>query len=130
MLSYTWQDRLEIKRLLGKIGLRVNFIPEFATVSDFEQLSEAAVTAPICPTYTDYLSRGLEQKYGVPYFLYPSPTGISNTDEWLRNIAKYTGKEDEVEKLIEEEHKIWVPKLDAIKGEFIKLRKNGKNQQF
>lgn len=125
MLSYTWQDRLEIKRLLGKIGLRVNFIPEFATVSDFEQLSEAAVTAPICPTYTDYLSRGLEQKYGVPYFLYPSPTGISNTDEWLRNIAKFTGKEDEVEKLIEEEHKIWVPKMNAIKEEFVSLRKNG-----
>ena len=126
MLSYTWQDRLEIKRLLGKLGLRVNFIPEFATVSDFEQLSEAAVTAPICPTYTDYLSRGLEQKYGVPYFLYPSPTGISNTDEWLRNIAKFTGKEDEVEKLIEEEHKIWVPKMNAIKEEFVSLRKNGK----
>ena len=125
MLSYTWQDRLEIKRLLGKLGLRVNFIPEFATVSDFEQLSEAAVTAPICPTYTDYLSKGLEQKYGVPYFLYPSPTGISSTDEWLRNIAKYTGKEEEVEKLIEEEHKIWVPKMDAIRKEFISLRKNG-----
>ena len=126
MLSYTWQDRLEIKRLLGKLGLKVNFIPEFATVSDFEQLSEAAVTAPICPTYTDYLSRGLEQKYGVPYFLYPSPTGISSTDEWLRNIAKYTGKEDEVEKLIEEEHKIWKPKLKAIQDEFVSLRKNGK----
>ena len=126
MLSYTWQDRLEIKRLLGKLGLRVNFIPEFATVSDFEQLSEAAVTAPICPTYTDYLSRGLEQKYGVPYFLYPSPVGLSSTDEWLRNIEKYTGKEDEVEKLIEEEHKIWEPKLNAIKQEFVSLRKNGK----
>jgi nitrogenase molybdenum-iron protein alpha chain len=69
MLSYTWQDRLEIKRLLGKLRLRANFIPEFASVEDLEQLSEAAVTAPLCPTYTDYLSRGLEQEYGVPFFL-------------------------------------------------------------
>lgn len=69
MLSYTWQDRLEIKRLLGKMGLRVNFIPEFATVEQFEELGEAAVTAPLCPTYTDYLSRGLNQEYGVPFFL-------------------------------------------------------------
>ncbi len=76
-----------------------------ASVDQFEQLSEAAVTAPLCPTYTDYLSRGLEQEYGVPYFLYPSPMGIRNTDEWLRKIGEFTGKENEVEKLIEEEHK-------------------------
>jgi nitrogenase molybdenum-iron protein alpha chain len=123
MLSYTWQDRLEIKRLLGKIGLRVNFVPEFASVEDFEQLGEAAVTAPICPTYTDYLSRGLEQQFGVPYFLYPSPIGIKNTDEWLRQIAKHTGKEEEVEKLIADEHKKWVPKMKEIQAKFKKIEK-------
>ena len=125
MLSYTWQDRLEIERLLGKVGLRVNFIPEFATVEQFEQLSEAAVTAPICPTYTDYLSRGLKQEFDVPYFLYPSPMGIKNTDDWLRHIGKYTGKEAEIEELIVEEHKKWVPKLEQIREEFTKLG-NGK----
>lgn len=125
MLSYTWQDRLEITRLLGKLDLRVNFIPEFASVEQFEILSEAALTAPLCPTYTDYLSKGLEQEYGVPYFLYPSPVGIKNTDEWLRTIAKYTGKEKEVEKLIAEEHEEWLPKLDAIKKGFEELKTNG-----
>ncbi|MDD1693467.1 MAG: nitrogenase [Methanoregula sp.] len=121
MLSYTWQDRLEIQRLLTKVGLRANLIPEFATVEQFEQLSEAAVTAPLCPTYTDYLSRGLEQEHGVPYFMYPSPMGISNTDEWLRQIGKYTKKESEVEELITEEHKTWVPKMQAIRGEFDRI---------
>lgn len=128
MLSYTWQDRLEIERLLGKLGLRVNFIPEFATVEQFEKLSEAAVTAPICPTYTDYLSRGLKDKFDVPYFLYPTPTGFENTDEWLRQIGKYTHKEKEVEELIKEEHAKWQPKLDSIKQEFIDIsneRRNG-----
>lgn len=126
MLSYTWQDRLEIKRLLGKLGLRVNFIPEFATVEQFEKLSEAAVTAPICPTFTDYLSRGLEQKFGVPYFLYPTPTGFANTDEWLRNIAKYTGKEKEVEELIKEEHAKWEPKLNNIRNKFLDIARERK----
>jgi nitrogenase molybdenum-iron protein alpha chain len=127
MLSYTWQDRLEIKRLLNKVGLRVNFVPEFATVEQFEQLGEAAVTAPLCPTYTDYISRGLEQEYGVPFFLYPPPTGIRNTDEWLRKIGKYTDKEEEIEALIEEEHKVWSPKLEAIKDEFKKLKGDGEH---
>lgn len=125
MLSYTWQDRLEIKRLLEKVGLRVNFVPEFASVEQFEQLSEAAVTAPLCPTYTDYVSKGLYQEYGVPYFLYPSPVGIKNTDEWLRQIGKYTGKEEEIEALIEEEHKIWVPRLEAIREELLNFKGDG-----
>jgi nitrogenase molybdenum-iron protein alpha chain len=125
MLSYTWQDRIEIKRLLGKLGLRVNFVPEFASVEDFEQLSEAAVTAPLCPTYTDYISRGLEQQYGVPYFLYPSPMGIENTDGWLREIAKHTGKEKEVEDLIREEHAVWVPKMQKLREAFLSLKEDG-----
>ncbi|ADY57049.1 oxidoreductase/nitrogenase component 1 [Syntrophobotulus glycolicus DSM 8271] len=126
MLSYTWQDRMEITRLLGKLGLRPNFIPEFATVEQFEILSEAAVTAPICSSFTDYLSRGLEQEYGVLYFLYPSPIGVEHTDEWLKNIAYYTGKEKEVKKLIAEEHDTWLPKLEIIRNEFEKLEKDGK----
>jgi nitrogenase molybdenum-iron protein alpha chain len=125
MLSYTWQDRREITRLLAKLDLRPNFVPEFATVEQFEQLSEAAVTAPLCPTYTDYLSRGLEQEYGVPYFLYPSPMGITNTDEWLRKIAEFTGKEKAVEILIEEEHKKWQPKLNAVRRELENFKGNG-----
>ncbi|MDA8233650.1 MAG: nitrogenase [Clostridia bacterium] len=121
MLSYTWQDRLEITRLLGKLGLRPNFIPEFSTVEQFEILSEAAVTAPICSSFTDYLSRGLKQEHGVPYFLYPSPVGIEHTDQWLRTVAQFTGKEKEVEKVIAEEHDAWLPKLEAIQKEFKKL---------
>ncbi|MDR2352493.1 MAG: nitrogenase [Deltaproteobacteria bacterium] len=127
MLSYTWQDRVEITRLLGKLGLRPNYIPEFAKVSDFKAMSEAALTAPVCPTYTDYLSRGLDQEFGVPYFLHPAPVGIANTDEWLRTIASMTGKEKEAEKLIQEEHAYWVPKMDAIRKGFekVKAQNNG-----
>lgn len=84
------------------------------------------MTAPLCPTYTDYLSKGLEQEYGVPYFLYPSPIGVANTDEWLRTIGRYLGKEKEVEKVIAEEHKEWVPKLDKIREGFEALKKDGK----
>ena len=125
MLSYTWQDRMEITRLLNKIGLRPNYIPEFASVEQFEILSEAALTAPICPTYTDYLSRGLEQEYGVPYFLGPSPIGVGHTDEWLREIGRITGREKLVEKTIAEEHDEWLPKLEAIQKEFRSIKPDG-----
>ncbi|PWB49689.1 MAG: nitrogenase [Candidatus Methanoperedenaceae archaeon] len=123
MFSYTWRDKAEITRLLGKLGLRANFVPEFSSVEDLEQMSEAAVTAPICPTFGDYLIKGLEQEFGVPYFREFVPMGIKNTDNWLRHIAKYTGKEEEVEKLIEEEHATIAPKFENLKKEFEKIRK-------
>lgn len=125
MLSYTWQDRIYLTRLLEKMGLRVNFIPEFCTTEQLETLSEAAVTAPLCPTFSDYLARGLEQEFGVPYFTYPPPSGFAHTDEWLRIIAEYTGKQDIVEKVIAEERKSWDPELAVIREKFKNLKANG-----
>ncbi len=123
MFSYTWMDKIEISRLLGKLGLRVNFVPEFAKVEDLENLGAAAVTAPICPTFADYLMRGLDEHFGVPYFKEPIPFGVKNTDEWLRTIATYTGKEKEVEELIKEEHANWIPKVDKIRQGLEDIRK-------
>ncbi len=125
MFSYTWQDRIYIEKLLGKMGLRVNFVPEFATTEQFEQLSEAAVTAPLCTTFSEYLARGLKQEYDVPYFTYPSPIGFANTDEWLRQIAEFTGKENIVEKVIEEEHKLWKPELLKLKEKLSNYKGDG-----
>ena len=117
-ISLTWVDRQELTRLLKKIGLRPNFIPELATTEQLEILSEAAVTAPVCGTFGDYLGFGLEQEYGVPYFNYPAPFGIANTETWLRKIAEFTGREKEVEKVIKEERAAVTPKLEALRKEF------------
>lgn len=117
-ISLTWVDRQEITRLLNKIGLRPNFIPELATTEQLEMLSEAAVTAPVCGTFGDYLGFGLKQEYGVPYFNYPAPFGINNTETWLRKIAHFTGREKEVEIVIEEERTAVTPKLEALRQEF------------
>ena len=51
--------------------------------------------------------------------------GISSTDEWLRKIGEFTGRELEVENLIEEEHKKWQPKLDILRAEFLSFKGNG-----
>lgn len=123
MFSYTWMDKIELARLLGKLGLRVNFVPEFATVEELEKTGAAAVTAPVCPTFADYLMRGLKEHFGVPYFKEPIPFGIKNTDNWLRKIAEFTGKEKEVEELIKEEHTTWLPKVDKLREELEEARK-------
>lgn len=116
--SITWSDRLEITRLLGKMGLRALLIPDFATVTELERLSEVALVAPTCSSYGDYWQLALHEKFDVPYFRHPAPLGIQNTETWLRTIAEYTGKEKEAEKLIEEELKIVLPEVEKLKNEF------------
>ncbi|GAB6275408.1 MAG: nitrogenase component 1 [Peptococcaceae bacterium] len=122
MFSYTWLDFLEAKRLLKKMGLRANLVPDFASVEDIEVMSEAALTVSFCPTFGDYVMKGLEQEYGVPYFRTPSPLGFKNTDKWLRKIGKLTGREEEAEKVMAEEHEKWFPRLEYLR-EKIKISK-------
>jgi nitrogenase molybdenum-iron protein alpha chain len=56
--------------------------------------------------------------------------GIANTDEWLRKIAEFTGKEKKVEVLIEEEHKKWLPKLEAVRNELLNFKGNGEKVEI
>lgn len=116
--SLTWVDRKEITRLLGKLGLRPNFVPELATTEQLEILAEAAVTAPVCGSLANYLGYGLEQEYDIPYVNYPPPFGLHNTETWLRRIAEHTDKGKEVEILIEEERKAIEPQLTVLRKEF------------
>lgn len=116
--SVTWGDRQELTRLLGALGLRANFVPEFATTSQLEMLSEAAVTATTCPSFADYAQKALFEKYGVPYVRTPVPIGMENTANWLRNVAKHTGKEKEAEELIEKEMAAIAPQVKALKDAF------------
>ncbi|HWR57073.1 MAG TPA: nitrogenase component 1 [Negativicutes bacterium] len=116
--SVTWADRVEFTRLFNKIGLRPRFIPDFATTDELKEISEAAVTAPTCPSYGFYLQNALYERFGVPYFREPAPLGLEYTKIWFRNIAKHTGKEREVELLIEEEEAYVLPKLEEFKKQF------------
>jgi nitrogenase molybdenum-iron protein alpha chain len=91
--------------LLSPLGLRVNYVVPLAGIEQLEELSEAACTAHMCETLATYPAKALEQYYGVPEVKSPPPFGIKWTDEWLREIAKLTGKTDLVEDYIAREHK-------------------------
>lgn len=108
-------DEVEVERLLSKIGLRANFIPNFSTVEDIGKASEAALTSSLCTTFSEYFAKELKERFNVPYTKKIMPTGLDNTDEWLREIAHFLGKEDEVETVIQEERKRIQPKIDELK---------------
>jgi len=101
--------------LLAPLGLRVNYIVGLAKIEQFEQLSEAACTTHMCETLATYPTKALEQYYGVPEVQAPTPFGIKWTDEWLREVARLTGKTDLVEDYIEREHKRIEEPLKAVR---------------
>lgn len=108
-------DEVEVERLLNKIGIRTNFIPNFSTTEDIAQASEAALTASLCTTFSEYFAKTLNERFDVPHTEQNLPLGLDNTDAWLREIAGFLGKEEEVEILIKEERERIQPKIDEIK---------------
>lgn len=113
--SVTWGDRRELLRLLGRLGLRANIVPEFASVAELRQVTEAALTVTTCQSFGDYLQKALEDNYGIPFLRDPVPISIDQTCDWLRRVAELTGRSDRVEAVIAEELAAVRPHLEALR---------------
>lgn len=100
--------------LLEPLGLRVNLVMGGSPLDRLARMSEATATATMCFVLS-YLATGLEQEYGVPEVKAPLPYGLDATDEWLRDIARMTGREDRVEALIARERARVAPELARLR---------------
>ncbi|MGA2654320.1 MAG: nitrogenase component 1 [Terracidiphilus sp.] len=100
--------------LLEQLGLRVNLVMGGSTLGALEQLSEAAATVTMCSALA-YLATGLEQEFGVPEIKATIPYGLSATDEWLRELARVTHREDRVEGVIAKERARIEPQLQKLR---------------
>ncbi|WP_110955534.1 nitrogenase component 1 [Anaerosinus massiliensis] len=100
---------------LKKLNLRVNYLIPLATIEQIETLTEAACTAHICETLATYIASALEEKYGIPEVKVPPPFGIDWTDEWLREIARFTDREALAEQVIKAEHAKIAPELKELR---------------
>lgn len=101
--------------MLAELGLRVNYVVDMATVKELAQLSEAAATVGFCYTLSSYMAAALEQEFGVPEIKAPMPYGFKGTDEWLREIARVTHREEKAEIYIKKEHERVKPKVEELK---------------
>lgn len=108
-------DEVEIDRILAKLKLKANFIPNFTTTEAIGKSSEAALTTSMCPTFSEYFAKSLEERFQVPVTQKVMPIGLDNTDLWLREIGKILGKEDEVETVIKAERERVEPKLEELR---------------
>lgn len=96
-------DKNELRRLLEMLGLKVKILPYYTQAEALKKMTDAALNVSICATHDEYLFSYLEKVYGIPYIIKNVPIGIKNTSLWLMEVAKYFHKEEEAQKIIEEE---------------------------
>jgi len=100
--------------LVEPLGLKVNLIMGGNSLERLADLSTAAATVTMCFVLS-YLATGLEQEYGVPEIRAPLPYGQVATDNWLRDIARVTGRTHLVEAVIASERARIAPELERLR---------------
>ena len=103
-------DVTEIKRILKAMRVKSNILLDtetfdaptlpdkssFAfgntTIEDIADSANALGTIALCKYEGGSAAEFLNQKFEVPAIVGPTPIGIKNTDTWLQNIQKLTGK--------------------------------------
>ena len=103
-------DVTEIKRILKDMDVPANILLDtetfdaptmpdktsFAfgntTIEDIADSANALGTIALCKYEGGSAAEFLTEKFKVPAIIGPTPIGIKNTDIWLQNISKMTGK--------------------------------------
>ncbi len=107
-----WQGDLEeIKRILQKLGLKVNILfgAESAGISEWKDIPNAEFNLLLSPWVGKEIVELLQQKYGTPYLEFPYvPVGAESTGRLLRKVGEYAGIEKAfVEQVIAEQEKTY-----------------------
>lgn len=114
--TISYADQKEMERMLGLLGLRVNYIPFYSNLEKIREIPAAAASTAICKVFADEFMIELEHDYGIPYSHTVMPIGLRNTDKWFLGIAKLVGKEDEAQEIVEKEHKRIEPLVAEIRS--------------
>lgn len=99
----------EIKRILQRIGLKVNtfFTPD-QSFENIKAFSRASLNIVFSRVYGVGFARNAEQRHGIPYYVTDLPIGPEATDRFLREIGEQLELDPEiVEEVIREENEIY-----------------------
>ena len=101
---FNFQGSHTFDPILAKLDLVPRYLYSFSCVEEIEAMADALASTHICETLGTYVCAALEKEFGVPEIKAAVPYGLEWTDLWLREIARVTGREHLVEKVIQEEH--------------------------
>ncbi|MDR0722470.1 MAG: hypothetical protein LBF75_06715 [Treponema sp.] len=84
-----WQGNLrEIKRLLEKLGLKVNtFFGEGESLDNFKHAGRAALTVVVSTTFGIEAAKQFQEVHGIPYLATPFPIGALAGEVFLKTLG-------------------------------------------
>ncbi len=115
VINFWGRARKEIAELLAPLGLTPQFIISYSTIEELERISEAGATITNCQTLGSYLGAELEKRYGVPLVKSLPPHGITGIENWLRELGKTVGKEEQVEEVIRQQRAQYQPEIEQLR---------------
>lgn len=100
-------DLEEIKRVLERIGLKVNtFFTADQTFQNMLDASKATLNIVLSDVWGVSVAQEFQKKHGTDYITVPLPIGAAQTDEFLRAVGEKLNIETEViESAIDSENK-------------------------
>ncbi|MDR1939558.1 MAG: nitrogen fixation protein NifE [Clostridiales bacterium] len=113
--TVSYHDRLEIERILGDIGIRVNYIPFYSSLEKIRKIPSARASTAICKVFADEFMKELKDEYGISYSHTIMPIGTRNTDKWLLGVAALFDKTEEARGYIAAEREKIRPLMDGLR---------------
>jgi len=112
-----WKGNLrEIKRLLERLGLRVNtFFGEGETLDDIRNSGKASLNIVVSDVYGIEAAREFEDIHGIPYIVTGFPIGADAAGEFLLSVADALGIDgSQAEAVIESEKQVYYEYLERL----------------
>jgi nitrogenase molybdenum-iron protein alpha chain len=113
--TVSFVDQMEIERILGEIGITVNYIPFYSSLEKIRNIPQAQGSTAICKVFADEFMKELKERYGIPYSHTIMPIGTRNTDKWLLGVAEIMGKTEEAKVYIEKEKQQFMPLVEDLR---------------
>ena len=106
-----------MSRYLSRMGVRVNC--RFLCNTDFDSLKNFCSAPLNLLAYKDYTGIILEdffkKEYGSEFYEDPFPVGFAETENWLKGVGKFFGKEREAEEITEQNRRIYRERIGNVR---------------
>lgn len=90
--SISYKDQVEMERMLGLLGVQVNYIPFYSSYDKIRKITSAEASTSICKVFADEFMKELSDTYDIPFAHTVMPIGVRNTDKWFLGVAELLGK--------------------------------------
>jgi nitrogenase molybdenum-iron protein beta chain len=111
-----WEGNLEeMVRLLNKLGLKANtWFSHEQGIGDIQESSRASLNVIVHPWLLKDFAGEFESRFGVPSLRFEgAPLGATDTGEFIRAVAKKTGRKEAGERIVEEEERYFYRYLET-----------------